>query len=71
MNPDPIQVVDAVIKYMYNVSPVKIFEAVYGENHDPYYKAEKFAAMKNLVRWWGELDNTSQANLVNAARKRN
>ncbi len=70
MNTTPIQIVDAVIKYMYNVSPVKVFEDVYGECDDPYYKAEKITAMKSLVRWWSQLDSERQNNLVNAALTR-
>jgi hypothetical protein len=67
MNATPVQIVDVLIKYMYNVSPTKIFEAVYGEDHHISYRNEKIDKMKNLARWWGELDNEHQALLVNAA----
>jgi len=70
MNATPTQIVDALIKYLYNVSPIKVFEAVYGTGQHPTYRDEKLDAMKNLIRWWGQLDNEHQARLVNLALER-
>jgi hypothetical protein len=61
------EVVDRVVKFMYNRSPIEIFEAVYGSGHHESYVEEKLHAMKNLVHWWGSLDNEHQHVLVQKA----
>lgn len=70
MNATPVQIVDAIVKYMYNVSPSIIFDAVYGKEYSISYRNEKINTMKNLACWWGELDEEHQDRLVNLALER-
>ena len=63
-------IVDAVIRYYYNVNRDEIFNVVYGEGHSAGYRNEKINRMADLARWWAELDNGSRDNLVNMACER-
>ncbi len=69
MNLTPVQVMDAIAKYMYNTNYYTIFEDIYGPGHHDSYRDEKVEAMKSLIRWWGMLDNEHQQRLVDVAIK--
>ena len=66
---EPIAVVQAVMMWNYNVDPEIKFNAVYDTefNMDNAYCKEKLEAMRNLDRWWPELDLEHQRRLVRAA----
>lgn len=62
-----IDIVDKVVRFMYNESPSKIFDLVYGVDHVEHYKKEKMAYMKSFIHWWGSLDDDHRARLVQVA----
>lgn len=66
-NPNPVDVIEAVGRYMYNTSYQRIFEDVYGQGHHDSYRDEKVAVMPNFIRWWGMLDNEHRRRLVDLA----
>ena len=43
-------IVDAVIRYYYNVNRDEIFNVVYGEGHSAGYRNEKINRMADLAR---------------------
>ena len=67
-----VEVVDAVIRIMYNESPLKIFECVYQKTFDtdPQYAHEKMRAMGDLTAWWGQLDYDHRERLLTLAVRR-
>lgn len=67
INPSPVNVIEAVSRYMYNTPYYKIFTDVYGEGHHDSYRDEKVAVIPNFVRWWGMLDNEHRQRLVDLA----
>ena len=59
--------IGCMMVYLYNVAPMDVAIAVYGDGHAHGYlcsKADEIA--KNPVRWYGTLDYTSQRNLASA-----
>ena len=68
MNRDAM-IVDAVIKYVWNVPRRRIFEQVYGTGHPEHYMQDKIDIMLNLIDWWGTLDEERRERLVHAAMK--
>ena len=62
-----VDVVDCIVKYLYNVRKDEIFAAVYGRHHDEGYAMEKMRLMNNLSQFWGELDIEHRERLVKAA----
>lgn len=66
-NTTPVDVIEAVVRYMYNNSYYKIFTDVYGEGHHDSYRDEKVAIIPNFVRFWGALDNEHRQRLIDLA----
>ena len=57
--------IDALVKYFYNTSPVKIFEAIYGTGHHDSYVGEKCSIIRRgPMAIWGELDRDNQEKLA-------
>ena len=67
MNKNPVDVIEAVARYMYNNPYNRIFKEIYGEDHHDSYRDEKVAVMPNFIRWWGMLDNEHRQRLVDLA----
>lgn len=64
-------VVDAVIKYNYNVDPLQQITAVYGDGlAESYIKEKTRIAASSLTSWWGSLDNNHRYKLISAAMQR-
>jgi hypothetical protein len=62
--------VNSLVLYWFNVSPSKIFDAVYGEEAYQGYKKEKVRVIeKGLARLWVVLDYPHQVRLLEAAAK--
>lgn len=61
------ELVDKVVQLMYNESPYKVFDLVYGEEHHISYKSEKINSMKDFIRFWGSLDSDHKERLVKVA----
>lgn len=67
---DPVYVVDCVCSFMYNESPIRIFELVYDRSYDDNdaYIKEKVRQMQNdFFTWYGGLDKEHAERLVKSA----
>ena len=63
--------IDALVKYFYNTSPVKIFEAIYGTGKHDSYVGEKCSIIRQgPMAIWGELDQTHQERLATIIQER-
>ena len=63
--------IDALVKYFYNTSPLKIFEAIYGVGRHESYIDEKCSIIRRgPVAIWGELDEAHQEKLAGIIKER-
>ena len=62
----PAEIVDAVIKYVYNTDPESLCRMVY-LNNDPFYISSKIQDVSNFTKFWGGLDNGCRERLVEMA----
>jgi hypothetical protein len=71
MSTSNVEIVDAVVRFMYNESPMNIFEIVYGPDHDDRYRQEKLPLIRShFIYWWGTLDEDHREILMKAALNR-
>lgn len=71
-----VQIVDSVIKYMYNTQYEKVFNTVYAREDDhesgfkDMYREYKIKEMRSdFFNWWGNLDDVHKERLVQASLK--
>jgi len=64
-----MRTVTCLMMYMYNTEPDDIFDAVYGADKDPQYRADKLplCQAEKIVTFWGQLDTKHQVKLLQAA----
>lgn len=64
------EMVNNLVKWLYNTPRTEQFKVVYGEGHHPNYVDEKMPLFGNLVDLWAKLDPKNREKLIDAVNKK-